>query len=377
MEIKVLGKEQLRPSLALVVGTRPGIVMFAPIIRALSSAGLAFQIIHAGQHYSPNMDEQFFSDLKLPRPDFRVAGVAERRTHGGQTAAMLDGIEQILLDARPAMVVVGGDANTNLAGALAARKIGISVAHVEAGERSYDWSMPEEHNRRMIDHISDLLFATGERAAAHLRRESVQGQIEITGNPIVDASLQNLVVAEKSSRILSRFELSDRRYAVLTLHREENVDNPDRLENALFGVNEASGATGIPVVFPVHPRTAKRLSEFGLSGRVASWNSLHLIDPLGYLDFLKLVAHSALIYTDSGGVQQEACVHHVPCVTLRANTEWTETLDIGANQLAGTDPTDIVSTARRACSRRCEWSIPFGDGHSAEKIAACLKEAIG
>lgn len=376
LEIKVLDKKLLQPSIMVVVGTRPGIVMFAPIIHALRKEGVAFHVIHTGQHYSPNMDAQFFSDLKLPQPEFRVDGVAERRTHGAQTAAMLDGVEQILLQARPAVVVVGGDANTNLAGALAARKLGIAVAHVEAGERSFDWRMPEEHNRRLIDHMSDLLFATGEKAVSQLRSESVQGRIELTGNPIVDASVQNLAIAEDASDVIARLCLAAHPYAILTLHREENVDDRARLEAALRGVSDAAQATGVPVIFPVHPRTRKRLAEFGLAARAASLPGLRLIDPLSYLDFLKLTAHAALVYTDSGGVQQEACIQHVPCVTLRDNTEWTETLEIGANHLAGTDPAGIAAAAELSLSTRREWQVPFGDGHAAGNIVSILKETL-
>jgi UDP-N-acetylglucosamine 2-epimerase (non-hydrolysing) len=198
-EIKILHAGDLNNELAVIVGTRPGIVMFAPIIHQLRKENLRYFVVHTGQHYSPNMDDQFFEDLELAAYDYRLDGVAERKTHGSQTAAMLEGIEKILMQRRPRLVLVGGDANTNLAGALAARKLQIKVGHVEAGERSYDWRMPEEHNRVMIDHISDYLFITGEKAAENLKAEGIRGKICLTGNPIVDASLNHLDIAKRKS----------------------------------------------------------------------------------------------------------------------------------------------------------------------------------
>lgn len=369
MNKKVFARDELDEIVAVIVGTRPGIVMFAPIIRELRESGLAFLVIHTGQHYSPNMDAQFFKDLSISQPDYRLQGVAERPSHGGQTAAMLEGIETILMKERPRLVMVGGDANTNLAGALAARKLGIGVAHVEAGERSFDWRMPEEHNRRMIDHISDLLFVSGPKGATNLRREFVQGRIIETGNPIVDASVQHAEIARQRSDIKARLGLEGKQYAVLTMHREENVDFVERLRGALSGVSAAGEALNLSVVFLVHPRTYKRLREFGLLDWAEQLSGLRLVEAAGYLDFIRLLTDSEIVFTDSGGVQQEACIHHVPCVTLRENTEWTETLELGANRLAGTDRGRIVEAAMVAFGSKSEWPIPFGDGHASEKIA--------
>lgn len=368
MSRKVFSTSEIRKRVAAVVGTRPGVVMFAPVIRAFGAAGVDFFVVHTGQHYSPNMDSQFFTDLGVPQPKYRLQGVSGRTSHGGQTAAMLDGMEQIFMDERPALVVVGGDANTNLAGALAARKLGLGVAHVEAGERSFDWRMPEEHNRRMIDHISDLLFVSGPKGMENLRRESVQGKIVETGNPIVDASLQHAGLARSKSTILQRLGIEAGGFAVLTTHREENVDFAGNLKNSLKGVSVAAEELGVPVIFPVHPRTRKRLGEFGLSGWAEALPSLRLIDALGYLDFTQLVVSARLVFTDSGGVQQEACIHHVPCVTLRENTEWTETIEIGANRLAGTDPESVRIAAGEAADSSTDWPIPFGDGKASERI---------
>lgn len=375
-DVKVLRRSDLATEAAVVVGTRPGIVMFAPIIHELRRRAVPQFVIHTGQHYSPNMDAQFFADLHLPAPDYRIEGVAGRRTHGSQTAAMLEGIERILIERKPRLLLVGGDANTNLAGALAARKLQIAVGHVEAGERSYDWRMPEEHNRRMIDHVSDWLFVTGENAVHNLGREGVQGRIVRTGNPIVDASVQHLKIALERGSLLEQAGVRPGGYAVLTTHREENVDDEGNLCGSLQGVSEAAVELGLPVLFFVHPRTRKRLQEFGLEAWANRLPNLRLLESAGYLDFLAWVANAALVFTDSGGVQQEACIHRVPCVTLRDNTEWTETLDIGANRLAGCVPAAIVSAARLAFAGPREWPVPFGDGDAAERIVAFVQDAL-
>ena len=354
----------------MLLARGPGIVMFAPIIHALRDKGIPHFIIHSGQHYSPNMDSQFFEDLELPQPEYRLSGVSERKTHGGQTAVMLEGIEAILMDRKPRLILVGGDANTNLAGALAARKLQIAVGHVEAGERSYDWRMPEEHNRRIIDHISEFLFVTGEKAVKNLEAEGVQGKVFITGNPIVDASLQHKDLANRKSNILDQLGLQAHEYAVLTTHREENVDHKDRLRGSLEGVSRAGSALGLPVVFLAHPRTQKRLKEFGLEDWAQSLPNITIRDALGYLDFLNILCNSRLVFTDSGGVQQEACIHQIPCVTLRENTEWVETLEIGANILAGNNPEDIQHAAEKAFANwPGGWQIPFGDGTTGAQLA--------
>lgn len=375
-DIKVLSSEDLMPEIGIALGTRPGIVMFAPIIHEFRRRMLRHFVVHTGQHYSSNMDSQLFQDLDLPAPDYRLSGVAEKRTHGGQTAAMLEGVEAILLDRRPGFFLVGGDANTNLAGALAARKLHITVGHIEAGERSYDWRMPEEHNRVVIDHISDHLFATGVHSVAHLRRENVRGEIHLVGNPIVDASLRHFALAADKSDALQRFGLKARGYALLTIHREENVDVAANLRAALDGVSKAAQAVQLPVLFLAHPRTRKRLAQFGLEEWTATLPEVALVDAVGYLDFLALLGAARLVFTDSGGVQQEACIHHVACVTLRDNTEWAETLESGANRLTGCDPQRIVVAAQEALAVERNWPVPFGDGTSAQRIGDVAEEII-
>lgn len=378
MTIKFLQKDDLSGSVALVVGTRPGIIMFSPIIRACVRRKVDFFIIHTGQHYSPNMDGMIFDGLNMPRPRHQIKGIAEKKMHGAQTAAMLEGVEKVLIQERPSVVLVGGDANTNLAGALAARKLHITLGHVEAGERSYDWRMPEEHNRRIIDHISDLLFTTNEKGARHLEEEKVMGKIFTTGNTIVDAAYQNYEIANKKSDFLAKNGLKPGEYAVLTSHREENVDDPEKLAGILQGMEYVARELGLFIFFAAHPRTLVRLKEFHLDQRARSIKGLLVSDAPAYLDFLSLLGGASLILTDSGGVQQEACILKKPCVTLRENSEWTETVDIGANMLAGTDPGKIQRAAVIMIQKKGDWTVPFGDGKASERIVdICLKSLKG
>lgn len=371
------GLNELGGKVCVVVGTRPGIIMLAPVVHELRRADRPHFLLHSGQHYSPAMDADLFRDLRLPPPDARLHGVADKTTHGSQTAAMLAGIEAALIERRPAAVIVGGDANTNLAAALAARKLDIILGHVEAGERSEDWSMPEEHNRRMIDHISDLLFTTNDKARDRLLSERVHGRVEVTGNPIVDAARGLAASVVGQSTVLADHGLEAGAYVVLTSHRQENVDNAEKLAGILRGAAGLASSTGMPVAFPVHPRTHKRIVTFGLEALATESAGIRLLEPLGYVDFARLLTDSVLVLTDSGGVQQEAYIHHRLCVTLRENTEWTETLAGGGNRLAGTDPTDIVDVSLAALrGAEPEWGSPFGDGKAAGRIVAAIAEAV-
>jgi len=374
--LKALSAEDLQPKACVVLGTRPGIVMLSPVIRELERAGLPFFVLHTGQHYSHDMDRRFFEDLELREPEHQLDLAGAGGGHGAQTGEMLRACEEVLVAERPRLVLVGGDANTNLAGALAARKLHIRVGHVEAGERSYDWRMPEEHNRVIIDHISEYLFTTNEKGLENLRADGVRGEVVVTGNPIVDATAQNLGIAGRRSRVLERLGLAPSGHAVLTAHREENVDSPEVLSAILDGAARVAAEVCAPVVFPAHPRTRRRLAEFGLEERAAALPGVLLVEPLGYLDFLRLVACAGLVLTDSGGVQQEACILRVPCVTLRDVTEWTETVRLGANALAGCDPEAIAACARAMIAVERDWADPFGDGRAARRIVAVVERAL-
>jgi len=374
-ELKILRQEELEDKVSIIVGTRPGIIKFSPIIRELEKRGKGFFIVHTGQHYSYNMDKVFFEALKLPEPKYRLTEVADEKFHGSQTARMLAGLEKVLLEEKPKIVLVCGDANTNLAGALAARKLHINVGHVEAGLRSGDWRMPEEHNRVMIDHISDFLFAPTEEAKQNLLNDNVKGQIYVTGNTIVDAVLQNVFLARKKSRILTELALEPKSYFLLTLHREESVDFNENLESISQGIKLVAESFGHQIVFPAHPRTVKRLKDFKLASFISSIKKLNIIEPLSYLDFLMLLSESRLVLTDSGGIQEESCVLKVPCVTLRENTERPETIKVGANYVAGIKPGSILTGVKTMLKKKGEWENPLGENAS-QKIVDIIEDNL-
>lgn len=372
---KFISSHKLTKEICIIVGTRPGIIMLAPVIHTLIKKNSPFFVIHTGQHYSTNMDSALFEDLKLPAPNYHLKNTSLKVTHAGQTASMLEGCEEIFLLRKPKLVLVNGDANTNLAAALAARKLRIAVAHVEAGERSFDWLMPEEHNRRIIDHISELLFATSEQGVQQLEKESVLGKIYITGNTIVDASLNHALFAEKES-CFEHYPIKPKEYLLLTTHREENVDVYNKLKTIIGGALLAAKRCNLPVLFIAHPRTIKRLKEFNLYTTLQEQKEIIFCEALRYLEFLQLLMQAAVVLTDSGGVQQEAYIHKRPCVTLRENTEWSATLVDGCNRLSGADdPYEIVRCVEEALYLHCsDWKPIFGDGFAAEKIVQhCLE----
>ena len=369
------GNHPSTDAVCVVVGTRPGIIKMSPLVRELQERNCSFFVIHTGQHYSYFMDQQFFEDLELPQPEHHLDSAEEGSLHGEQTAVMLTGIEKVLVRERPRVVVVGGDANTNLAGALAARKLGIEVGHVEAGLRSFDWRMPEEHNRVMIDHISEHLFAPTKRACENLQKDWVRGKIYLTGNTIVEALRYHAVMASTRSDVLATYGIARKGYFLLTLHRAENVDSASRLALLLSAVEAIIKQHDVPVVFPCHPRTRKRLREFGLEDRAVSLTELHLIEPMGYLDFLKMEANAALVLTDSGGIQEESCILKVPCVTLRETTERQETVEVGSNIVAGLEPESTLHATTQMLRARREWPNPFGDGKAAKRIVDVLMGA--
>jgi len=355
----------------IILGTRPEIIKMSPLIRALEKRHDDYFILHTGQHYSYTLDKIFFKELELPFPKQNLD--VGSGSHAEETGRMLAGIEQVLQKESPDVVLVEGDTNTVLAGGLAASKMHIKVGHVEAGLRSNDRSMPEEINRILTDHISDYLFAPTRSAQKNLLKEGFENNtIYVTGNTIVDAVYQNLAIARKKTNIFDSLKISPKKYLLLTAHRQENVDDKKKLRNIINGVQTLSREHGVPVIYPVHPRTLKRLKEF----RISVPKELTIVDPLGFLEFLQLESQAMLVVTDSGGVQEETCILKVPCITLRENTERPETLEVGSNMLVGTDLQRIVKGSRAMVRRKRSWKVPFGDGTAGKKIINILEKKL-
>jgi len=338
----------------------------APVIRELEGKNADFFILHTGQHYSYNLDRVFFEQLKLPEAKYNLE--VGSSSHAEQTAKILIGVERVLQGENPGIILVEGDTNSILAAALAAVKLHIKVGHVEAGLRSYDRNMPEEINRILADHCSVYLSAPTEKAKAILLGEGVsEGKIFVTGNTIVDAVYRNLEIARERGNTPDALNLRPREYLVVTLHRQENVDNGGRFASILEGLDQIAADFQLPVIYPVHPHSRKRMSEFKLKPR-----NLTLIDPVDFLRFLQLESGARLILTDSGGVQEEACILGVPCVTLRDSTERPETIDVGANILAGASPDRIVECSKLMLGKEKHWQNPFGDGTAGRKIVEII-----
>ena len=353
-----------------VVGARPNFMKIAPVLEACARRPrLASTLVHTGQHYDEKMSKLFFEELGIPRPDVDLE--VGSGSQAAQTALILQRIEPLLLDRRPDLVLVVGDVNSTVACGLAAVKLGIPVAHVEAGLRSFDRTMPEEINRIVTDAISELLFVTEQSGVDNLAREGVpEAKVHLVGNVMIDTLVKHRASAAKSD-VLSRLALPARGFAVLTLHRPANVDDPETFARLLEPIVELSRE--VPVVFPVHPRTRAALDA--LSGRWAGRMDVRAIEPLGYLDFLKLMSDARLVLTDSGGIQEETTILGVPCVTLRDNTERPITLTHGTNVLAGTRPEGIRAAIARASAARAAPASPppLWDGRAAERIADILE----
>jgi len=355
--------------LTLVLGTRPQIVKSLPLVeQVLKHPEVDFKVIHTGQHYDYEMSKVFFEEAGIPDPSTNL-GVGSG-SHAYQTAEIMVRLEKILAESNPDLVIVPGDTNSALASAVVSAKLQIGVAHVEAGARSYDMSMPEEVNRRLVDHISSLLFAPSGNCAENLKRENVLGRVHLTGDTMYDALVKHMSLAVKSD-ILEKIKVEPRSYAVLTVHRAENVDYPQRLRNIVEAITSLGS---VPLIFPVHVRTKNRLNSFGLLDRLEQAKHIKLLGPLGYYDMLKLMSEAKLVLTDSGGVQKEAFWLGVPCVTLRERTEWTETVELGANFLAGCDVDRILCTTRSMIldenirERIKRMPNPYGDGRASERI---------
>ena len=360
-----------------VAGARPNFMKIAPLARAFAARdALAPMLVHTGQHYDERMSRLFFEELGIPRPDVNLeVGSA---SHAVQTAEIMKRFEPIVVDNRPDCVLVVGDVNSTIACALVAAKLGVPVAHVEAGLRSFDRTMPEEINRLLTDAISDFLFVTEPSGLANLKAEGVpDAKVHFVGNVMIDTLLANLEKA-RAGRTLEDLGLEPRAYVAMTLHRPANVDDPAVFERLFGAIRQI--ADDLPVVFPAHPRTRQNMERFGYfaeGGR--RMGNVRVIEPLGYLDFLRLMAEARLVLTDSGGIQEETTILKVPCLTLRENTERPVTVDVGCNQIVGTDPDRILAAYRKVagaetftCGTPEKW-----DGRAAERIADILVERLG
>jgi UDP-N-acetylglucosamine 2-epimerase (non-hydrolysing) len=363
----------MKIKIANVVGARPNFMKIAPLVDEMKKREEIEPIlVHTGQHYDEVMSKLFFDDLGLPKPDIFL-GVGSAG-HGAQTGKIMIEFERVLQEHKPDAVVVVGDVNSTIACGLVAVKMGIRLAHVEAGLRSYDRTMPEEINRVLTDQISDYLFITERSALRNLLREGIdQEKVFFTGNVMIDSLLKHRARAEKSN-IMQELEASPQRYGLVTLHRPSNVDTQENLAkilDALITVQQ-----DLPLIFPVHPRTRKMLQVFGLEEKVQQADNLKLTDPLGYLDFLKLMAHAKLVLTDSGGIQEETTVLGVPCITMRENTERPITVEAGTNVVIGNSPDRIVEESNGILAGHGKKGKPpeLWDGHAAERIVSILLE---
>ena len=348
----------------------------APLVDAMAAAsGFESVLVHTGQHYDERMSRLFFEELGIPRPDVNLdVGSA---SHARQTAEIMSRFEPVLLEHRPDAVLVVGDVNSTIACALVSVKLGVPVVHVEAGLRSFDRSMPEEINRVLTDQISEWLFVSEPAGVENLAREGVAAErVHLVGNVMIDTLMKHRARADASD-VLERVGATPGEYAVLTLHRPANVDRKDDLARVLEGIERVQRR--LPIVFPVHPRTTRRLDELGFGDRIAAMSGLRCVDPLGYLDFLKLMGDARLILTDSGGIQEEATILGVPCLTLRENTERPITITDGTNELVGGDPDRIESAAERVLAG--DWKTarphPLWDGRAAERIVGVLTTESG
>ena len=366
--------------IATILGTRPEIIKMAPIIDEISKRGIDQIVLHTGQHYDKEMSDNFFRDLEIPTPDYNIH--VGSGTHGKQTGLMMKGIEEVLLDEKPDIVLVQGDTNAVLAGALVASKLHIAIGHVEAGLRSFDMTMPEEVNRRAADVTSTMYFIPTEESAINLLAEGFSHKnLLITGNTVVDACFRHLEIAQKrgfEEESLSELDIENMdNILTLTMHRAENVDVKERVTNIIEALKELDEMN---IIFPIHPRTKNTLEKFGLFDELNNMEHVHIIKPLGYLDFLLLTSKSTLILTDSGGLQEEAITLDVPALTLRYNTERPETVTAGGNILVGSDKDAILENANKVltdadfANKMKNAKNPYGQGDSAKLTVDAIED---
>jgi UDP-N-acetylglucosamine 2-epimerase len=356
-------------TIALIVGTRPQIIKSVPVVKEAINQGLGVHLIHTGQHYDYSLSKVFFDELSPPEP-FLNLNVGSG-SHIFQIAEIMVRLEKYLVEEKPKMVLIPGDTNSALAGALASVKLGIPIAHLEAGARSYDMHMAEEINRRLVDHCAKVLFAPTANCKKNLEGELVRGEVFQTGDTMFDV-FECFVDKSSKSDVVDKLGLSGREFAVLTTHRAENVDNPLKLEQMF----EAIATAPMPVIFPIHPRTKERLRQIGLS---LNDSNIRVIDPVGYIEMLALLKHAKIAITDSGGLQKEAFWSKTPCVTIRDRTEWIETVDMGVNFVTDIVPEKIRQTIKYIVENYGEIkgrfaSNPYGDGKASERVVNILKE---
>ncbi|MHA1250936.1 MAG: non-hydrolyzing UDP-N-acetylglucosamine 2-epimerase [Candidatus Helarchaeota archaeon] len=352
----------------IIMGTRPEIIKFAPIIRELKKRSIKFEMIFTNQHYNFNLSKIFFKELELDLPDYKLK--IKKGLQGKQTGSAIIKIERILLKNLPKLVLVQGDTNSSLAGALAAVKLHIKIGHIEAGLRSYDFRMPEEYNRRIIDHISNYLFAPTDISVKNLENENVWGKILKTGNTIIDSIIQNFKYAEKKSTIMSKIHFDC--FALITTHRVENVENPYFLKNLIkFLINAP-----INIVFPIHPRTYKRLKEFNLYNKLKNSKNILLLPPLGYFDLLMLMHKCKFIITDSGGIQEEATAPNIRKFTfvIRKTSDRPESIKMGFSKIVGINADSILESVKNFLKNPIELpkTSPYGDGKASKKILSII-----
>jgi len=356
----------------LIVGTRPEIIKMAPILSALQNNSIPFVFVHCGQHYDYNMSQQFIEELGLPKPDYGFK--IKVYSPCVQTGRIMRIVGRVVKKVRPRLVLVEGDTNGVLASALAAIKLDVPVGHVEAGLRSFDLRMSEEHNRRLVDHVSTYLFAPTDRARKNLERESIWGKIYVTGNTVVDAVMQHLPIAEKKSVMLEKIRFKE--FALVTAHRAENVDNHVVLRNFVESFVEAP----IPIVYPIHPRTRKRLRQHKMWKGLVSSENVQLLPPLGYFDFLLLMKKCKMIITDSGGLQEEATAPPLrkPVLVIRISTERPEAVEAGFAKVVGVDKKDILNAMEQTLEGKFDFSqiSPYGTGDAGKSIVGILMKEI-
>ena len=350
-----------------VVGTRPNFVKTAPIVREIQKRGIEHILVHTGQHYDKELSQIFLHELNMQDIDYFLdVGSA---THGIQTGEMLRKLEEVILKERPNFVMIPGDTNTSLAGALASTKIsGVSTCHIESGLRSFDRTMAEEINRILIDHCSDFLFCPTKTAISNLKKEGIpEERVYLVGDTMVEACYEHLELAKQGVYGEKYKDLGE--YFLVTVHRAENTDFENRLSEIVAGLSEMD----TDIIFPIHPRTRKKLMEFGLWEGINNLENMHIMEPVGYLEFLFLLSNAKLMITDSGGIQKEAFLLSIPCVTLRDNTEWVETLDLNANILVGADKKKMLDGIHNMLQTKIDFnSHPFGDKGASKKVVDAI-----